>query len=121
MSKTATFNQVIGSKSLKVSIPVTRLEKLIDRVDFLLENGNNVKALQILKPFLVDTKQIKQMKKGSKIMTNTKGAKKEAALALIAKLQGYGVERSKIIAQLQHDLQMSYANARHYVVNVAKI
>ena len=57
MSKTATFNQVIDSKSLKVSIPVTRLEKLIDRVDFLLENGNTVKALQILKPFLVDVKQ----------------------------------------------------------------
>lgn len=120
MAKVATFNQVVGSETLQVAIPVTRLEKLIDRVDILIENGNTNKARQILTPFVVDQKRIKKIKKGSKSMS-AKGAKKEAALELIAKLQGYGVERSKIIAQLQYDLQMTYANARHYVVNVAKI
>jgi len=68
---------------------------------------------------------VKGFKKGEVIiMTSgnvTKGAKKEQALTLIAKLVELGQERSKIIAQLQHDLQMTYANARHYVVNVAKV
>ena len=121
MAQVATFNQVCGSETLHVAIPVTRLEKLIDRVDFLVENGNTRKARQILTPFIVDQKRTKKIKKETKIMSTAKGAKKEAALELIAKLQGYGVERSKIIAQLQHDLEMTYANARHYVVNVAKI
>ena len=120
MAQVSTFNQIVGSETLRVAIPVTRLEKLIDRVDILIENGNTFKARQILTPFVINDKPVKA-KKGSKIMTVAKGAKKEAALALIAKLQSYEVERTKIIAQLQHDLQMTYANARHYVVNVAKI
>ena len=124
MAQVTTFNQVVGSETLSVAIPVTRLEKLIDRVDILIETGNIRKARQILTPFIVDQKRIKKItktKKETKIMSTAKGAKKEAALELIAKLQGYGVDRSKIIAQLQHDLKMTYANARHYVVNVAKV
>lgn len=120
MAQVTTFNQVVGSETIRVAIPVTRLEKLLDRVDILIENGNTTKARQVLTPFIINEKP-KKVKKEAKIMSTAKGAKKEAALALITKLQGYGVERSKIIAQLQHDLQMSYANARHYVVNVAKI
>ena len=122
MAQVATFNQVVGSETLRIAIPVTRIEKLIDRVDNLIENGNLSKARQILTPFIVNEKPIRKAKeKKVKVMATGKGAKKEAALELIAKLQKYGVERSKMIAQLSHDLDMSYANARHYVVNVAKI
>lgn len=122
MAQVATFNQVVGSETLRIAIPITRLEKLIDRVDVLIENGNTSKARQILTPFIVNEKPARKAKeKKVKTMENGKGAKKEAALTLIAKLKDLGVERSKIIAQLSHDLNMSYANARHYVVNVAKI
>lgn len=122
MAQVATFNQVVGSETLRIAIPITRLEKLIDRVDVLIENGNTSKARQILTPFIVNEKPVcKAKEKKVKTMSNGKGAKKEAALTLIAKLKDLGVERSKIIAQLSHDLEMSYANARHYVVNVAKI
>ena len=122
MAQVATFNQVVGSETLRIAIPVTRIEKLIDRVDNLIENGNLSKARQILTPFIVNEKPARKAKeKKVKVMATGKGAKKEAALELIAKLQKYGVERSKMIAQLSHDLDMSYANARHYVVNVAKI
>ena len=122
MAQVATFNQVVGSETLRVAIPVTRLERLIDRVDALIENGNASKARKVLTPFIVNEKPARKAKeKKVKTMSNGKGAKKEAALALIAKLQDLGVERSKIIAQLSHDLEMTYANARHYVVNVAKI
>ena len=123
MAVTTTFNQVIGNKTVKVQIPVTRITKLIDKVDDLLDAGKIKQAEKLLTPFIM--KPVKGFKKGELIiMTSgnvTKGAKKEQALTLIAKLVELGQERSKIIAQLQHDLQMTYANARHYVVNVAKV
>lgn len=122
MAQVATFNQVVGSETLRIAVPVTRIEKLIDRVDALIENGKTSKARQILTPFIINEKPARKAKeKKVNVMATGKGAKKEAALELIAKLQKYGVERSKMIAQLSHDLDMSYANARHYVVNVAKI
>lgn len=125
MAKLATFNQVVGSETLRIAIPVTRIDKLMDRVDILIENGNTNKARQVLTPFIINDKPIKKAKQ-NKVKTvseptEKKGAKKEAALTLINKLQEYGRNRSQIIEQVQHDLQMSYANARHYVVNVAKI
>jgi hypothetical protein len=123
MATTATFNQVIGNKTVQVQIPVTRITKLIDRVDDLIDAGKIKQAEKLLTPFIM--KPTKGFKKGELIIMNssnfTKGAKKEQALTLIAKLVELGQERSKIIAQLQHDLQMTYANARHYVVNVAKV
>lgn len=125
MAKLATFNQVVGSETLRIAIPVTRIDKLMDRVDILIENGNTNKARQVLTPFIINDKPIKKAKqkkvKTVSEPTEKKGAKKEAALTLINKLQEYGRNRSQIIEQVQHDLQMSYANARHYVVNVAKI
>lgn len=122
MAQVTTFNQVVGSETLRIAVPVTRIEKLIDRVDALIENGNTSKARKILTPFIINEKPARKAKeKKVNVMATGKGAKKEAALELIAKLQKYGVERSKMIAQLSHDLDMSYANARHYVVNVAKI
>ena len=123
MAVTATFNQVIGNKTVQVQIPVTRITKLIDKVDDLIDAGKIKQAEKLLTPFIM--KPMKGFKKGELIImtgdTLAKGAKKEAALTLIAKLVELGQERSKIIAQLQHDLQMTYANARHYVVNVAKV
>jgi hypothetical protein len=122
MAQVATFNQVVGSETIRIAIPVTRIDKLMDRVDTLIENGNTFKARQILTPFIINEKPARKAKqKKVKVMATGKGVKKEAALELIAKLQKYGVDRSKMIAQLSHDLDMSYANARHYVVNVAKI
>jgi len=123
MAATATFNQVLGDKTVQVQIPVTRITKLIDKVDDLIDAGKIKQAEKLLTPFIM--KPMKGFKKGELIImtgdTLAKGAKKEQALTLIAKLVELGQERSKIIAQLQHDLQMTYANARHYVVNVAKV
>ena len=123
MATTATFNQVLGNKTVQVQIPVTRITKLIDKVDDLIDAGKIKQAEKLLTPFIM--KPMKGFKKDELIIMNssnfTKGAKKEQALTLIAKLVELGQERSKIIAQLQHDLQMTYANARHYVVNVAKV
>jgi hypothetical protein len=118
MAKLATFNQVVGKETLRVAIPETRIDKLIDRVDLLIESGDVKKARKILTPFIVTQSKTKKVKT---VTESTKGAKKEAALTLINKLKEFGRDRSQIIAQVQHDLQMSYANARHYVVNVAKI
>lgn len=116
MSVVATFNQVCGSETLRVAIPMTRIDKLIERVDVLIEAGNTYKARKILTPYIVATDKTENVKPAE-----GKGAKKQAALALIQKLVVLGEDRSKIMEKLRTDLQMTYANARHYVVNVAKV
>lgn len=122
MANVTTFNQVIGSETLRVTIPVTRVETIIDRVDTLIEAGKLVKARRVIEPFLVGENVGKSPVQQLIAQTApAKGAKKEAALALIAKLRAEGKDRKDIIVSVQNELQMTYANARHYVVNVAKI
>lgn len=121
MANITTFNQVIGSETLRVSIPVTRVETIIDRVDALIESGKLTKARRVIEPFLVGENVGKPSQQLVAQTAPSKGAKKEAALALIAKLQADGKDRKDIIVVVQNQLEMTYANARHYVVNVAKI
>lgn len=120
MAQLTTFNQQIGSKTVRLAVPVTRVTKVIDKFDMLIDEGKIKQAEKVIAPFIIVDKKTKKVKKVTE-PTEKKGAKKEAALSLITKLQEYGRNRSQIIEQLQHDLQMSYANARHYVVNVAKV
>jgi hypothetical protein len=122
MAATTTFNQVIDliDQLRNTSDGNLNLDSLV--ANDLIDAGKIKQAEKLLIPFIM--KPIKGFKKGELIMnscTVSKGAKKEQALTLIAKLVELGQERPKIIAQLQHDLQMTYANARHYVVNVAKV
>lgn len=123
MVAVTTFNQVVGKETLRIAVPVTRVTKIIDKVDLLIDDGKIKQATKVLKPFVITEKKTRKTKEKSvtAVATASKGAKKEAALSLIAKLKEHGRDRSQIIAQMQHDLQMSYANARHYVVNVAKL
>ena len=118
MSALSTFNQVCGSETLRVAIPMTRIDKLIERVDILIEAGKIAKARKILTPYIVVADKTEKAKPAA---SEGKGAKKQAALALIQKLVAQGEDRSKIMEKLRTDLQMTYANARHYVVNVAKV
>ena len=120
MAAVATFNQQIGNKTVRIAVPVTRVTKVIDKFDMLIDEGKIKQAEKVIAPFIIVDAKVKKVKTVTET-TASKGAKKEAALTLIAKLVELGQERSKIIAQLQHDLQMTYANARHYVVNVAKV
>lgn len=124
MAQVTTFNQAVGKEYIRIAVPVTRVTKIMDKVDLLIDEGKLKQAMKVLKPFVVVEKKTRKIKEKTVTAVTTtaqKGAKKEAALALIAKLKEHGRDRSQIIAQMQHDLQMSYANARHYVVNVAKL
>ena len=125
MAQVTTFNQAVGKEYLRIAVPVTRVTKIMDKVDLLIDEGKLKQAMKVLQPFVIVEKKTRKIKEKTvsavAVASTQKGAKKEAALALIAKLKEHGRDRSKIIAQLQHDLQMSYANARHYVVNVSKL
>lgn len=114
---TAVFDQVVGSETLRVAIPVTRIDTIIDRVDILIENGNTFKARQILTPFIINP--TKGIKKGEiKLALASKGtSKKDDALHIIATNEGF--DRAALIKKIQTDLDCTYANARYYVVNIA--
>lgn len=114
-----TFNQIIGNETIRVSIPETRVERIIDKVDLLIDEGKLKKARAILDPFIAGN-DVERTKVAAPV-NNAKGAKKEAALTLITELIVMGHDRKAIINKVAADLDMTYANARHYVVNVAKV
>ena len=53
MAATATFNQVLGDKTVQVQIPVTRITKLVDKVDGLIDAGKIKQAEKLLTPFIM--------------------------------------------------------------------
>jgi hypothetical protein len=123
--RSTTFNQVIGSKTFTIAVPVTRVDKLIARVDNLIDLGKLDKAKEVLAPFILNKRQQKKIAANDQPQTVApplaKGAIKQQALALISKLDKEKMDRPTIITTIQKELNLSYANARYYVVNVAKI
>jgi hypothetical protein len=113
-----TFNQYIGDTSFSIRVPMSRVETLINKIDALNDIGNFKKAFGMVQPFLVNPSKLVDtavvVKKAS-----SGGDKKARALAIISSMEGD--ERGKIIKAIQEDMGISYANARHYVVNVAGI
>lgn len=109
MANETTFNQVIGTETIRVSVPVTRVETILDRVDKLVEAGKLVQARRVIEPFMVGENVGKSPVQQLIAQTApAKGAKKEAALTLIAKLRAEGKDRKEIIASVQNELQMTY-------------
>jgi hypothetical protein len=107
--QTTTFQQVIGSESFAITLPVTRVTTIMDKVDALIEANAPDKAKKVLAPF---------MNQANKPVV-LKGNKKEDAITLISVMKAANKTRTEMIKGLQHDMCMSYANARHYVVNVS--
>lgn len=124
MRSITTFNQVIGSKTFTIAVPVTRVCRLIDRVDNLIESGKLDKAKEIIAPFVLNKRQQKKLAANDEPVVQkplAKGAVKELALTAITKLAKEQMDRPAIITAIQKQFNLSYANARYYVVNVAKI
>lgn len=117
MAATTTFNQIVGSETLRIAVPVTRIDKLMDRVDAMIEDGKLAKARKALEPFILT--QPKGIKKGEiKVAMAAKGTnKKDAALKIITGNEG--LDRAALIKKIQTDLDCTYANARYYVVTIA--
>lgn len=121
MSDLVNFTQFINGKAHKIAVPHSKVERLANKVDKHNEAGHFKKSEAAIKPYLSagDAKVTSKPARAPELAK--KGGKKEAALGLITKLSKMDRTRSQIIAQVQHDMEMSYANARHYVVNVANI
>jgi hypothetical protein len=49
---TTTFNQAINGSSYTITVPMNRVEKLLDRVDSYNESGSFKKALKAITPFI---------------------------------------------------------------------
>lgn len=52
---TTTFKQIVGKETLTITVPVTRVERILGRVDDLIEAGKIKRAKNILAPFVVAT------------------------------------------------------------------
>lgn len=50
--RTTTFKQVIGNEAYSITIPMNRVETIINRVDRLIEKNKLAKALDVIKPFI---------------------------------------------------------------------
>lgn len=49
-----TFTQVIGDRKFVLTVPMSRVEKLVDKVDFLIESGFNDKAVRLVSAYAVN-------------------------------------------------------------------
>lgn len=109
---TTTFNQVVRDQVFTITVPVKKVEKLIDRIDFLLDQGKprcDAKAIQLLKPF-VGAPEVKKETKTAPVKTvdqMTDRADKARSLG-----------RYQVIKMLQADFGISYQKARNICIKV---
>ena len=50
--RTTTFNQVIDGETYSITVPMHRVEAILNRVDKLLEKNKFEKAHEVIKPFI---------------------------------------------------------------------
>lgn len=108
---TTTFNQVIREQVFTITVPVSKVEKLIDRVDFLLEQAKprcDAKAIQLLKPFVGAPKVEKEVKQVS-----SKAAPNEM-VELATRNRNLG--RYNVIKMIQAEFGASYQKARNICI-----
>lgn len=103
---TTTFNQVIREQTFRITVPVNKVEKLLDRIDFLLDQAKprcDAKAIQLLKPYVGAPEVTKEVKT----------APVKAADALVAKAEESRLlGRYRVIKLLQADFGVTYQKAR---------
>lgn len=110
MTTTTTFNQVIREQVFTITVPVTKVEKLINRVDFLLEQGKprcDMKAIQLVKQY-VGAPEVKEAPK----VAAPKGT--DAMVERADKARSLG--RYNVIKMLQADFGISYQKARNIAI-----
>ena len=106
---TTTFNQVIREQVFTITVPVNKVEKLIDRIDFLLDQAKprcDAKAIQLLRPYVGAPKVEKEVKK----VVKTSDAIAERAEAV--RSQG----RYRVIKLLQAEFGVTYQKARNVCI-----
>lgn len=106
---TTTFNQVIGDQTFTITVPVKRVEKLVDRIDNLRWLGREAKAIQLLKPF-IGAPEIKTEIKPMNINTT------DAITDRANKARDLG--RYQVIKMLQNDFGVTYQKARNVCIKL---
>lgn len=106
---TTTFNQVIRDQVFTVTVPVNKVEKLINRVDFLLDQAKprcDAKAIQLVKQY-VGAPEVKVEEAAAPKSTNE-------MVDRAAKAANLG--RYNVIKMLQADFGISYQRARNVAI-----
>lgn len=109
---TTTFNQVIRDQVFTITVPVKKVEKLIDRIDFLLDQAKprcDAKAIQLLKPF-VGAPEIKKEIKATPMKTA------DVIMDRADKARNLG--RYQVIKMLQNDFGVTYQKARNVCIKL---
>jgi len=52
--RTTTFNQSVDGKNYTITLPIHRVDAVINRVDNLIDNRKFKRALEVLKPFFTE-------------------------------------------------------------------
>lgn len=102
-----TFTQMINAAPFVITVPQNKVERLLDKVDALVERGNLVKAMELIAPYLGGAAVVPAP---PKVPTGNKGA---AAAKIIEDNRSQG--RAAVIKILCETLNITYANAHYYV------
>ena len=116
---TTVFSQaIVGQANVTVEMPYSRVERTIAKVDALNEAGQGKKALKLLQPYIVDVALTAAKKAEVAVAKMPKRSKRDMALAIGA--ANPEMPRGDLIKKIQAELDITYANSRHYVCNVMK-
>lgn len=106
---TTTFNQVVRDQTFTITVPVKKVEKLLDRIDNLLHLGKpryDAKAIQLLKPY-IGAPDVKAPSKPVIIKTDNL-----VEFASSHRAKG----RYQVIKALQTEFSISYQKARNVAI-----
>lgn len=105
---TTTFYQLIEGKRYQLTMPQHRVDKVMERVDNLIENAQYDKALKAIEPFITHEVAEKPKREVAQKPNDRKDAIEEA----IKKHKDLG--EAGLRKKLQELFGMTYANARYY-------
>lgn len=107
---TTSFYQVIGDKRYQLTMPQTRVSKLLDRVDKLIEKGQFDKATDAITPFITHETADRKPR-----ATTEKSSEDRRQAIMDVLEQNRDMSDAEIIKRLREEFGMSYPNARYYV------
>lgn len=110
-TQTTTFRQYVDSQAYWLTIPLGRLEGIMEKIDEATAKGDDRRAKKLIKRYIVDAPAAKPTISTVKVATT----KKDRINELLSK--AVAMPARDRIALLQEVFpEMSYNNARYYVV-----
>lgn len=107
---TTTFRQYLGDIGYWVEVPLGRVEGLLEKIDKLTDMGFHKKAFQLLEKYIVADRKAEDVT----IPVLPKKDRKVLIAEFLAERKG--TPQAELISLLRTAFDLSYSNARYYVV-----